>query len=310
MIKRDIITLIFVILGFTSALAQNSVSDTSSNSEVSDTDVVEGDSEESDNEATQLAKELNDIEVKSVTNIRASMNSINFLDIMYDLSENSDIEIYFSWNDGASFVGPLKNVSGDVGEGIEAGQDKLVSWDIRGEMGEIKVTGARIKIIAKKSKLKPQVDWTNTFLFGTTFYLSGSDGIENPTTPLSIMYGGYRRAGIYTRFEMAIGSPSYEDTWDLDRIFYDGTGSESRMAASFGLLFRLGNFGALGFGASGGIRSLYANTVSGGTVKYADDLFIGGEASFIANIKFISLGVTGVYYDGMPACNVAVGVNF
>ncbi len=49
-----------------------------------------------------------------------------------------DIELYISVDSGENFVGPLTAVEGDVGEGITAGKNKSIYWDVFKEFDQLK----------------------------------------------------------------------------------------------------------------------------------------------------------------------------
>ena len=85
-----------------------------------------------------------------VSNIRVQVSDEQLL-IMYDLSVRADIEVYASFDGGATFRGPLQHVSGAAGRNIAPEQDKVVIWYVIREFGEVDHPNAVIKIVATTS---------------------------------------------------------------------------------------------------------------------------------------------------------------
>ena len=80
------------------------------------------------------------------SNIR-TLASDEQLIIFYDLSEKADIEVHVSFDDGATFQGPLLNVIGAVGRDIPAEYDKVIVWNAVSELGDVDYPNAVIKIV-------------------------------------------------------------------------------------------------------------------------------------------------------------------
>lgn len=56
--------------------------------------------------------------------------------VTYTLDKNADISLYISTNGGRDFKGPLREVSGDVGNNVRAGNN-IIIWDALAEMDEV-----------------------------------------------------------------------------------------------------------------------------------------------------------------------------
>ncbi len=65
---------------------------------------------------------------KTQFKIEGNLIFVNY-NLYLPLGKTADVELYYSTNGGATFAGPLKFVSGDVGE-IEIGGDKTITWDV------------------------------------------------------------------------------------------------------------------------------------------------------------------------------------
>ena len=68
---------------------------------------------------------------QTITNVVAVQEGDNAV-ITYNLDcdGSADIALYYSEDNGSSFKGPLKTVSGDVGERIRSGTNKRISWSV------------------------------------------------------------------------------------------------------------------------------------------------------------------------------------
>ena len=83
----------------------------------------------------------------NVSNIRVQQLD-DHLVIIYDLSERADIEAFVSFDGGATFRGPLRNVLGAVGKDIAPERDKMFMWNILREVGSVDYDNVVIKIEA------------------------------------------------------------------------------------------------------------------------------------------------------------------
>ncbi|MCX6287218.1 MAG: fibrobacter succinogenes major paralogous domain-containing protein [Bacteroidetes bacterium] len=68
---------------------------------------------------------------QSITNVAAIQEGNNAV-ITYNLQceSNADITIYYSEDNGATFKGPIKKVTGDVGCNITSGNEKRIIWNV------------------------------------------------------------------------------------------------------------------------------------------------------------------------------------
>ena len=81
------------------------------------------------------------------SNVRTLVSDEQLI-IFYDLSEKADIEVHASFDGGATFRGPLRNVVGAVGREIAAENDKVIVWNVVSELGNVDYPNAVIKIVA------------------------------------------------------------------------------------------------------------------------------------------------------------------
>lgn len=72
--------------------------------------------------------------------------------VPYQLSETQnhrltyDLDLYYSTNQGKSYIGPLRQVSGDVGTGITPGATKQIVWDFLLEAPELTNQGNSLQL--------------------------------------------------------------------------------------------------------------------------------------------------------------------
>lgn len=82
-----------------------------------------------------------------VSNIRVEQHDTT-LYITYDLKVKADIEAFVSFDNGATYKGPLKHVSGAVGKEILPEKNKIIKWNAANEIGYVDYQNAVIKIVA------------------------------------------------------------------------------------------------------------------------------------------------------------------
>ena len=83
----------------------------------------------------------------NVSNIRVQQMD-HVLIILYDLAKQADIEVFASFDGGATFSEALRHVTGAVGSGVNPGTDKMVAWNVLEEFGEIDYPNTVIKIVS------------------------------------------------------------------------------------------------------------------------------------------------------------------
>ncbi|MEG1588812.1 MAG: hypothetical protein RR354_05720 [Mucinivorans sp.] len=256
----------------------------------------------------------------NVSNIRIEQQD-SLLHVFYDLDVKSNISIYFSKDNGQTFMGPLTGVVGDVGRAVEPGKDRLIIWDVVREMGYIDINSAKVKIVAEAivkpvvaTQVKRTFEWRNLIMVGSSW---------SPSIPISysIMYGRYKKFGYYVKFESNFNFPktTTETYRRSDYIFWDGTGSHLRIAGYVGGIWNFSKHVMLNLGLGYSYGETYANTIGGQKLKTArydpNDLNI--ELGVIGNFGKFSLGLNALCLptrDGDAAevfgGSISVGVNF
>ena len=88
------------------------------------------------------------IYAQEVSNIQATQQAKNVI-ITYDLSgeDKYEVEIFFTIDDGKTWQGPLKQVTGNVGKKQVEGFNKQIIWDVLAEGKEIS-TYIQFKVVA------------------------------------------------------------------------------------------------------------------------------------------------------------------
>jgi uncharacterized protein (TIGR02145 family) len=91
---------------------------------------------------------------QKVTNITAEQVG-QTIQVSYNLDTDSPctISLFYSTDNGTSWQGPLKKVSGDVCEKILSGANKI-TWEVLNEMEQLKVSSVVFKVDARKTGLK------------------------------------------------------------------------------------------------------------------------------------------------------------
>jgi hypothetical protein len=100
---------------------------------------------------------------QEINNIRVTQAG-NTVNILYDLTGKGQvfkIDLFYSVDDGQTWKGPLKGVTGDVGERVLPGNNKRMTWDVLSEPG-LEEGYLQFKVLAEttglpvQSKLKPE----------------------------------------------------------------------------------------------------------------------------------------------------------
>ncbi len=95
------------------------------------------------------------ISAQIVSNVTSRQNS-NMIDVMYKLSDvhsnqTVKVNLYFSVNN-LGYIGPLKEVSGDIGEFVSGNGNKKITWDVISELGSLEgQTKFKVEIIPNEN---------------------------------------------------------------------------------------------------------------------------------------------------------------
>jgi uncharacterized protein (TIGR02145 family) len=99
----------------------------------------------------------------TVTNVEQDGQT---LVVSYDITGGTgkyEVSLHCSTDDGTTWAGPLKSVSGDVGKNIAAGQGKKITWTVLSDRADLKSDNVRFKVKAWK------VEGTVTDVDGNTY---------------------------------------------------------------------------------------------------------------------------------------------
>jgi len=137
-----------------------------------------------------------------------------------------NISIYVSRDGGSSFIGPLKEVTGDVGQNIKRGS-KTVTWDVIKEMPMVEETlifDVRAEITGNKPK--------------SSFFIQY---VANPTTYIGLRAGTLGIVGFYGEFRGNLNSfKSAKYTYKDGQVDYNEPGyyvfSDQKCHAAFSVL--------------------------------------------------------------------------
>ncbi|MBU8891475.1 MAG: hypothetical protein KOO66_01760 [Bacteroidales bacterium] len=137
---------------------------------------------------------------QSITNINSS-NENNSIVIAYKISgakfnQKFNVSIYYSINDGETFIGPLKAVRGNVGEGVLGGNNVII-WDV---FSEINIPKGDIIFDIKVNVIEEEIQ--------KKFYILYTGSID---APFGLSVGQFGKIGWYisARTSMMISEPTY-----------------------------------------------------------------------------------------------------
>jgi hypothetical protein len=98
---------------------------------------------------------------QDVQNIRVNQSG-NRINILYDLTgigKAVNVDLFYTIDNGQTWVGPLKFLSGEISNVLSPTTDKRIVWDALTEIGEIK-GNIQFKITMDFSKTKEIQPWT------------------------------------------------------------------------------------------------------------------------------------------------------
>ena len=161
---------------------------------------------------------------------------INYKLSFLSYDEQAEISVYVSMNGGETFIGPLKEVRGDIGKNIQKGE-KTIIWDAFKEIANFQ-GNIVFDIKANISRIEQK----------SHFYLSYT---SSPEAPIGITIGILKKRGFYLSARI---NPSYfiSSTYKTDGnkvIDYDqngyyqfnGTQTNKRLAITLGISKQLTN---------------------------------------------------------------------
>jgi formylglycine-generating enzyme required for sulfatase activity len=113
---------------------------------------------------------------QKVSNIRAEQRGQDIV-VLYSLETTSlcEVSLLLSQDNGVTWGSPLKNVSGDVGKNIAAGE-KQINWKVLEEREQLVGDKIKFKVVASgKKSFEPEM----IFVEGGTFQMGSSSGESN-----------------------------------------------------------------------------------------------------------------------------------
>ncbi|OFX21952.1 MAG: hypothetical protein A2041_10150 [Bacteroidetes bacterium GWA2_31_9b] len=92
------------------------------------------------------------------------------INIVYDLTNEKqgqqfDIKLFCSTDGGVNFSVTPKTVTGDIGEGVYGGKDKIIVWDVLNDLKNLRGDQIVFKLVAIPGVLKNQSDYIEGFNF-------------------------------------------------------------------------------------------------------------------------------------------------
>jgi len=204
---------------------------------------------------------------QKVSNIRVEQRGQEIV-VLYSLETTSSCEVslLLSQDNGVTWGSPLKNVSGDVGKNIAAGE-KQINWKVLEEREQLVGDKIKFKLIASgKKSFEPEM----VFVEGGTFHLGSSSG-QSDEKPVHLVTVSSFNIGKYevtqVQWKAVIGSnPSYFKDCDqcpVEQVSWNDVQDFIRkLNAQTGKNYRLPTEGEWEFAAKGG-KSSKGYTYSG-----------------------------------------------
>ena len=147
-------------------------------------------------------------------------------DLNADATQEFDITLYISRDNGSTWQGPLSYVTGNVGEKQTSGNNRLIIWDALREYNALKGTiGFQIRAKSKIDKNFPEM----VFVKGGTFQMGSNDGYseEKPVHTVTVddFYIGKYEVTV-AEFEKFINATNYQTDADKGGNSWVYTNSE------------------------------------------------------------------------------------
>lgn len=242
---------------------------------------------------------------QEIDNVRASVEGTT-IEIRYDIinariNHIFNIEVYYSIDNGNSFIGPLRHVTGDVGDDITAGDNKKIIWDVFKEVDELNehvIFEVRAEVIEREIK--------RPYYLGLT---------TNLNAPIGLSVGQLGEFSWFATFRVHPGyfnQPTTTYECNDDQVLnYNETGYyefskdrvRSRIAVLAGVNYQFNQFlyfyGGLGYGSKDLYWHIdkysYSDHSKTGEeyVKHADYSFSGVEAEFGCLYNYYRVVFTG-----------------
>jgi formylglycine-generating enzyme required for sulfatase activity len=219
------------------------------------------------------------IKAQKVSNVRAEQRGQEIV-VFYSLETDSpcEVNLVLSQNNGATWSSALKNVSGDVGKNITAG-NKQITWNVLEEREQLVGDQIQFKVVANgKKSFEP----TMVFVEGGTFQMGSSSG-ESDEKPVHLVTLSSFKIGKYEvtqeQWKAVMGSnPSFFsgcDNCPVESVSWNDVQEFIRkLNAQTGKDYRLPTEAEWEFAAKGGKQSrgyTYSGSNDLGSVAWYDD---------------------------------------
>jgi len=259
---------------------------------------------------------MNAQKIKNIEPVRNGNNIVVNYTLVAKFNQKFNVSLYFSRDGGKTFEGPLEAVTGDVGKGIRAGQNKII-WDVFKDVysleGDI-VFDVRAEVIEEEVSKQ--------------FVLSYSGSIDAPVG-LTIAQVGKIGWYVSAKTGMNFSKPEYTyggQDWDpgfesAQYYKFNSTEDLRRLSITGGITWQLGKnffvYTGVGYGMKEHLwqMELYDYETDSKTgeeyVQQPDYTYTGLEAEggvmLRINKIFISAGVTSVSFK---YTNVTFGIGW
>ncbi|MFI3319096.1 MAG: hypothetical protein SNH88_07920 [Rikenellaceae bacterium] len=200
----------------------------------------------------------------NVSDVRVELRD-TLLNVTYNLEKDSNVELYYSSSNGAKYIGPLKELSGDCGAAVKAGKDRVAVWNPVVEIGYIEAPNSIIKVVAEAlpepepvvepEPKKERHEKRSMWMVGAGLLGSMAD------TPISLMYGHYRKFGWYIKLESDVSKQSTSAAYGLSNDFLGVSFKDDLrtdfVAGKLGLLWNINDKFVVNFGCGVQFDTMY-----------------------------------------------------
>lgn len=200
-----------------------------------------------------------------IDNVRHDNTKV-YIDYSIKVDVNG-VKLYISYDGGVTFTGPLKHVSGDVGD-MKSGSRTIV-WNFMEEFGNLWGDNIRFKVTYEPSKFKNKFFITANAAIGFSSEFAPSYGVT---------FGHYKRHGWFVSLMSNFNFDRYGTGLKCDnngvvngtRPFYADETSFNRISVTGGALLRISKCCFIKLGAGVGVSQVNWRTTTGEWVKNKD----------------------------------------
>lgn len=217
------------------------------------------------------------------------------------------VKLFVSYDNGATYTGPLKYVSGDIGD-VDAG-NRTITWNFMEEFGNLQGNYIKFKVTYDPDPFKSK--WFVT--------ANGAYNFNNGIPSFGLTFGHFKRHGWFVSLMSNFNFSGYGTKLECNNSgiingshpFFTGETTYNRISVTAGALLRVAKSCFIKVGAGYGVCQVNWRTMDGDWVKNTDKSATGidVDAGLMFDIKGFSLSFDAVTTNFKKA-DVKIGIGW